>query len=196
MVVDQNQPGPVRPSKWAKPNNSACLTFFPINFSTVTWAKPNNWALLFNGFRPFYCILIMFFSHYILQLVPLVRQVLLVRWVHLVILSNKLVPHIISFEICQIITRTWSHQSGFHITHYKITYILNISISVEKTHEFHQITLNQPTTIFITQSISTQMCLLQLQYIICYSLRSRASHFNFVRPGAPVKEEPPHFQSQ
>ena len=32
MVVDQNQPGPVQPSKWAKPNNSACLTIFSYQF--------------------------------------------------------------------------------------------------------------------------------------------------------------------
>ena len=32
MVVDQNQPGPVQPSKWAKPNNSVCLTFFSYQF--------------------------------------------------------------------------------------------------------------------------------------------------------------------
>ena len=53
MVVDQNQPGPVQPFKWTEPNNSAHLTFFPVNLWTSTWAKPNSkalftfWALAF-----------------------------------------------------------------------------------------------------------------------------------------------------
>ena len=54
MVTDQNQPDPVQPSIWTKPNNSTHLTFFPINFWTPTWAKPNIWTLLFSGPWPSY----------------------------------------------------------------------------------------------------------------------------------------------
>ena len=43
MVVDQNQPGPVLPSKWAKPNNSAHLSVFSVNSGGLHGPHPIIW---------------------------------------------------------------------------------------------------------------------------------------------------------
>ena len=45
MVIDKNQPGPVLPTKWAKPNKPAHLMFFSCLFLVARWAKPNNLAI-------------------------------------------------------------------------------------------------------------------------------------------------------
>ena len=62
IITDQNQPGPVQPSKWAKPNNSAHSPIFSCLFYARTWAKPSNWAFLFFGPWPFAVHLISVFG--------------------------------------------------------------------------------------------------------------------------------------
>ena len=106
-VVDKIQPGPIWCFTWAEPNNSAFLIFI---FS-VSYTGQAHFNLLFiSGPGSF----------------KIIRAIIFWGWSHLSS-SHTFGPLDKKFKIAQIILISGSHKSGFHSTHFQITYIINIS---------------------------------------------------------------------
>ena len=119
---------------------------------------------LFYGPQPFsdYCFYII--CNHIMEEVPLVRRVPLVRLISQISPTRQKV-HILSDNFYN-----WQHCSGFHFTGFHITYIIHISNNTERNSS--KIKLNQSITII---TIYYNPDALLLQYITSYSLLCQAS---------------------